>query len=146
MPRLIWFRPVWSESSMGTQSHCWFCHVAAHIVQMFRIITAIFPVSENLGILRSRGCSGLAVSSSNTSFCILLLLIWLQYQTKLGHKICITEKHSDRTFLGDIIHPSDAYSCTTPRSALRVQSLKWTVESLRLIVPLISFGTPWLNK
>ena len=24
--------PVWSESSQGTQSLCWFCHVAAHFV------------------------------------------------------------------------------------------------------------------
>ena len=26
-----WIRPVWSESSLGAHSFCWFCHVAAHI-------------------------------------------------------------------------------------------------------------------
>ena len=31
MPRLI-IHPVWSESSLGAQPHCWFCHVAAHLI------------------------------------------------------------------------------------------------------------------
>ena len=39
MPRLIWvfaislsWCPGWSESSLGVQAFCWFCHVAAHVV------------------------------------------------------------------------------------------------------------------
>ena len=30
--------PVWSESSLGAQSFCWFCHEAAHLTIFFSII------------------------------------------------------------------------------------------------------------
>ena len=29
--------PGWSESSLGAQSLCWFCHVAAHIILVIRV-------------------------------------------------------------------------------------------------------------
>ena len=30
--------PGWSESSLGAHSFCWFCHVAAHVMYLFRRI------------------------------------------------------------------------------------------------------------
>ena len=33
--------PGWSESSLGTQSFCWFCHVTAHICLKIKLQTAV---------------------------------------------------------------------------------------------------------
>ena len=35
--------PGWSESSLGTQPHCWFCHEAAHIIERYHIYMWYLP-------------------------------------------------------------------------------------------------------
>ena len=39
--------PGWSESSLGAQSLCWFCHVAAHIVSFSWRIIVLFLIFDN---------------------------------------------------------------------------------------------------
>ena len=33
--------PGWSESSLGAQPHCWFCHVAAHIFHLYVFVYSV---------------------------------------------------------------------------------------------------------
>ena len=40
-------RPGWSESSLGAQSFCWFCHEAAQMIRMF---TVIYSKTGKVGI------------------------------------------------------------------------------------------------
>ena len=46
-------RRLWSESSLGTHSFCWFCHVVVHVYcQILQLdITERWPVLKNLRIL-----------------------------------------------------------------------------------------------
>ena len=57
----------------------------------------------------------------------LLKLINLQYQTELGLRICISEKHSDWSVPGNTIHPEDAIkfcSYTTKARGLTLRSFR----------------------
>ena len=45
--------PGWSESSLGAQSLCWFCHVAAHLLnELFCIVQIIGQLQQYFGFLR----------------------------------------------------------------------------------------------
>ena len=50
--------PGWSESLLGTQSLCWFCHVAAHLVHAF--VINIMPLGS-FDHATSLFCHGLCI-------------------------------------------------------------------------------------
>ena len=39
--------PGWSESSLGAQLLCWFCHVAAHLIQSWKKLIIIHSCNRN---------------------------------------------------------------------------------------------------
>ena len=52
--------PGWSESSLGAQSFCWFCHVAAHIV-VVNVSTNAVQIVTKIRAIKTLAIARLAI-------------------------------------------------------------------------------------
>ena len=96
-------RPSWSESSLGAQPHCWFCHEAAHIFFHYirygwRSLRFLVPLKFSLWRGSSTLCGLWTVHKCNTvPKCLVssVPIIWFRFQLfKESESLITSLKHT----------------------------------------------------